>query len=151
MIYDHRKDSHDSLPTVLLYACPNINAEYTADRLDAYRWTGDYPECAVCGKTRRIDGVHHEPPRSKGSLLLSTPNGNFVVKPTLMTLCKDCHGDRHDRAALSFAWEFDKPEDELAFLQGEFYKAGFREHDERFWQYGRLVIDSRGMKWEVRG
>lgn len=150
MIYDHRRDSHDSLPTVLLYACPNINAEYTADRIDAYRWTGDYPQCAVCGKSRRIDGVHHEPPRSKGSLLLQTRLGGYVVKPTLMTLCVECHKDRHDRAELSFAWEFDSPEDELAFLTGEFFKEGWREHDERFWGLGRLAVSHRGKRWEVR-
>lgn len=150
MIYDHRKDSHDSLPTVLLYACPNLNAEYTADRIDSYAWTGDYPQCAVCGRTRGIDGVHHEPTRSKGSLLLRTDKGQFVVKPTLMTLCKECHKDRHDRAQLSFAWEFDSVEDELAFLKGEFFKKGWKEHDERFWELGKLVVNRRGKTWEVR-
>lgn|GEM_PF-5196159 len=150
MIYDHRRDSHDALPTVLLYACPNLNAEYTADHIDRYRWTGDYPECAVCGKTRGIDGVHHEPPRSKGSLLLQTPLGGHVVKPTLMTLCRECHRDRHDRALLNFAWEFDSPEDELAFLMGDFFIGGYAEHDERFWRHGRLLVESRGMRWEVR-
>ena len=150
MIYDHRRRTNPPLPTVLLYACPNLNAEYTADRIDAYRWTGDYPECAVCGKTRGIDGVHHEPPRSKGSLLLQTPLGGFVVKPTLMTLCKACHADRHDRAALSFSWEFDSPDGELAFLTGELFKAGWQEHDERFWELGRLVVEHRGKRTEVR-
>lgn len=150
MIYDNRSDSHDNLDAVNLYACPNLNAEYTADRIDAYRWTGDYPECAVCGRTRGIDGVHHEPPRSKGSLLLTTAHGIFVVKPTLMTLCKECHRDRHDRAALSFSWEWDSAEEEAAFLSGEFFKRGYAEHDERFWEHGRLMVTHNRDTWEVR-
>ena len=149
MIYDHRKGQHDSLPTILLYACPNINAEYTADSIDSYRWTGDWPECAVCHRTRGIDGVHHEPP-GRRSLLLQTAKGQHVVKPTLMTLCKECHKDRHDRAALAFAWEFDSPEDELAFLTGELFRAGWQEHDRRFWEIGRLIVSHRGKRWEVR-
>ena len=149
MIYDCRSKSNPSLPKVLLYASPNLNAEYTADSISSYRWTGDYPECAVCGRTRRIDGVHHEPP-GRRSLLLQTPNGGFVVKPTLMTLCKDCHGDRHDRAELSFAWEFDDAELEASFLAGEFYKAGYAEHDERFWLHGRLIVEHRMRRRELR-
>ena len=149
MIYDHRRDSHDSLPTVLLYASPNVNTEYTADRIDSYRWTGDWPECAVCGRSRNIDGVHHEPP-GRRSLLLQTAMGQFAVKPTLLTLCKECHRDRHDRAALSFEWRFDSPDDELAFLAGEFFKAGWKEHDERFWLHGGLIVSHRGKRWELR-
>ena len=150
MIYDDASRTHPDMATVLLYACPNLNAEYTADRLDAYRWTGDYPKCAVCGRTRGIDGVHHEPPRSKGPLTIVAGPRRFKVKPTLMTLCSECHRDRHDRAALSFSWEFDSHGHERAFLSGELFGAGWAEHDERFWEIGGLLVTSRGRTWEVR-
>ena len=149
MIYDHRRDSHDSLPSVLLYACPNINARYKADSISATRWTGEFPFCAACGKSHGSFAVHHEPPRSKGSLLLRTRVGEFVVKPTLILLCGECHADRHE-GRLSFAWEFDHPDFEEAFLSGEFFKAGHAEHDERFWLYGRLLMERGGRRWEVR-
>ena len=150
MIYDHRSDTHGDISTVLLYACPNLNAEYTADSISATRWTGDYPVCAVCGRSGRGHAVHHEPPRSKGSLLLQTAIGAFVVKPTLVLLCRECHADRHDRARLSFSWEFDSPDDELSFLAGEFFKAGWQEHDERFWLHGRLLVEHGRRRLEVR-
>lgn len=149
MIYDHRRDMHDNLDAIRLYACPNLNARYTSDSLSATRWQGDYPECAVCGRTHGNFAVHHEPPRSKGSLLLGTKRGHFVVKPTLILLCAECHRDRHDRAKLSFEWVFDSEEDELAFLKGEFFKAGWKEHDTRFWELGRLIVHGRHGK-EIR-
>ena len=150
MIYDARTGRHDDIQTVLLYACPNINAKYTADDIRHYTWTGDYPVCAVCGKTKAIDGVHHEPPRSKGSLRIVTGMGTHVVKPTLMTLCKACHKDRHN-GRLSFAWRFDRQSDEDMFLEGGFFKLGWQEHDERFWELGSLMMNHRGELREVRG
>jgi len=151
MIYDHRSDTHDSIERVNLYACPNLGAVYTRDDIKATKWQGDYPECQVCGRTRGSFAVHHEPPRSQGSLLLKSPMGQFVVKPMLILLCEECHRDRHDRAELSFRWEWDSQGEEDMFLSGAFfYKLGFNEHDERFWNHGKLVVDSRGMKWEVR-
>jgi len=149
MIY--RPDIHDDIAAVNMYACPNLGAEYTRDDIAATHWTGDYPECQVCGCTHGFHAVHHEPPRSEGSLLLMTKMGRFVVKPTLVTLCWECHGDRHDRGELKFRWEWDSKEEEDMFLSGLFfYKLGFHEHDERFWSHGRLVVSSHGMEWEVR-
>ena len=150
MIYDHRDRIHDNIQTVLMYACPNINATYVSDCISATRWTGDWPECAVCGKTGRHHAVHHEPARSRGSLLLKSEMGAFVVKPTLILLCDMCHRKRHDTHDLTFEWVFDNPDDELAFLKGEFFKSGYSEHDQRFWNHGRLLITRDGMEMEVR-
>lgn len=150
MIYDHRMDTHDSIDAVMRYAMPNLSAAYHADRIDATHWEGDYPECQVCGKSVRPFAVHHEPPRSKGSLLLQGEWGQFVVKPALILLCEQCHRDRHDRGTLSFRWEWDTPEDEELWLSGWFYAHGYQEHDRRFFEHGRIVVESHGMRWEVR-
>lgn len=151
MIYDHRDDTHESIDVVNLYAMPNIDARYTADDIAATKWYGDYARCAVCGKSRGPFAVHHEPPRSKGSLVLCTPLGAFTVKPALVFLCERCHRDRHDRGLLKFRWVWDTPEDEERFLTGRFFIEGYREHDPRFWNHGHAVIESRGMRWKVRG
>ena len=149
MIYDHSKDSHDSMDVIRLYAMPNLNASYTADRIEATKWDGDYPECAVCGRTHGPHEVHHEPPRSKGSLLLDTPWGNFVVKPALICLCKDCHEDRHAKL-LRIDWKWDSEEDEEKYLDGWFYAHGYQEHDARFFRHGRIVMRRGEYEWEVR-
>ena len=149
MIYDRRKDTHDSLPTVLLYASPNVNARYTADSISSTVWDGDYPECAACHRTKGPWAVHHEPPRSKGGLLLATGIGQFVVKPTLLLLCESCHRARHDET-LRFEWRFDTPEDEELFLSGRLFARGYAEHDERFWEHGSLIATRDGVAWEVR-
>ena len=151
MIYDYRSQIHDDIEAVSLYASPNVNATYTADAIGSTKWAGDFGRCAVCGKTRGIFAVHHEPPRSKGSLLLVTGWGRFVVKPTLLLLCAGCHADRHDRGLLRFRWEWADAESRDAFLAGEFFKAGYAEHDRRFWEHGRLMAVRNGMETEVTG
>lgn len=150
MIYDARSGKHDSIEDVLLYASPNLNARYTADNIRQYTWTGDYPVCSICGKTKDIDGVHHEPPRSKGSLRIVTDMGTHIVKPTLMTICRACHRARHN-GRISFIWRFDRQSDQDMFLAGEFFKLGWQEHDERFWELGRLIVNDRGDWREIRG
>ena len=151
MIYDHRDDTHESIDVVNLYAMPHIDARYTADDIAATKWDGDYARCAVCGKSRGPFAVHHEPPRSKGSLVLCTDKGAFTVKPALVFLCESCHRDRHDRGQLRFKWVWDTPEDEERFLTGRFFQEGYREHDPRFWEHGHAEFESRGMTWKVRG
>ena len=151
MIYKHGSDVHDSIEIVNLYAMPNMGAEYTRDDIKATKWVGDYPKCQVCGRTHGTFAVHHEPPRSKSSLLLMTDMGRFVVKPTLVLLCTECHRDRHDRAELKFRWKWDSDKEMERFLGGWFFAHGYREHDERFWSHGRAVVEFRGERWEVRG
>ena len=150
MIYDHKSDTHGSMDVICLYAMPNLYARFYADRIEATEWDCDYPECAVCGKSVKPFAVHHEPPRSKGSLLLQSEWGQFVVKPALMLLCAECHRDRHDRGELSFSWRWDTPEDEEKWLSGWFYAHGYAEHDSRFFKHGSIVVNSRGMEWEVK-
>jgi len=149
VIYDARRDSHDSLDAVSLYASPNFSARYTADSISSTRWEGDYPKCAVCGKSNGLFAVHHEPPRSKGSLLLRTKMGQFVVKPTLLLLCEQCHGDRHD-GRLGFRWEWKSDGDRERFLSGRLFADGYSEHDPRFGEHGRLMAARNGSEWEVR-
>ena len=150
MIYDHRDSTHSSMDVIRRYAMPNVNARYYADRIEATEWQGDYPVCAVCGKSVKPFAVHHEPPRSKGSLLLVTEWGRFVVKPALLLLCEECHRDRDSRGVLRIDWEFDTDEDEERWLTGWFYAHGYMEHDSRFFDHGRIVIEHRGRRWEVR-
>ena len=149
MIYDHRESTHDSLPVIRRYAMPNVNAKYTADRIDATAWDCEYPECAVCGRNVRPFAVHHEPPRSKGSLLLETKMGQFVVKPALFLLCEECHRDRDSRGLLTIDWEWDEGE-ERRWLSGFFYAHGYAEHDRRFFRHGKIVIKHRGEVREIR-
>lgn len=149
MIYDDSRDMHDSIDVVMRYAMPNLNACYTADDISKTAWEGDYPVCCVCGRSVRPFEVHHEPPRSKGSLLLMTKWGRFVVKPSLLLLCNQCHRDRHD-GLLTFDWAWDSEEDERLFLSGWFFAHGYGEHSERFFDHGRIVVTSRGMTWEIR-
>ena len=148
MIYDH-DGIHDNVWTVNLYASPNVNARYTSDSISATTWTGDYPVCAVCGKSRGPFAVHHEPPRSKGSLLLRSGMGQFVCKPTLITLCVRCHRLRHDTPELRFRWDWNSPEEEERFLTGGFFKDGYAEHDRRFWEHGRLMATYFGKEVAV--
>lgn len=150
MIYDHRRDSHGDMGDILLYASPNVRAAYRSDNISATYWEGDYPKCCACGRTRGHFAVHHEPPRSKGALVLETASGMFVVKPALLLLCEECHRDRHDRALLSFRWEFASDEDEERFLTGALFREGFQEHDSRLWDMGRLIATHRGREFEVR-
>ena len=143
--------THESRETVNLFAMPNLNADYTADKVSATKWQGDYPQCVACGRTRSLSfAVHHEPPRSKGSLLLMTDMGKFVVKPTLILLCHDCHHARHSRGTLKFRWEWDNDIYEERFWSGEFfYEYRFVEHDPRFWDYGKAFISVNGTEWEI--
>lgn len=149
MIYEEGK-THGSMDVIRRYAMPNLSAAYYADRMDATEWRGEYPVCAACGRSKGPFAVHHEPPRSKGSLLLKTEWGQFVVKPALVLLCEECHRDRHDRAELSFDWEWDSEEDEAKWLSGWFMAHGYAEHSERYFRHGRIVVTHRGRSWEVR-
>jgi len=148
MIYDASRDMHDSMETVLSYAMPNVHAHYTADRIDATAWDGDYPACAACGRSKGPFEVHHEPERSKRSLLLKTSMGQFVVKPALLLLCKGCHLDRSERR-LKISWEFDTEEDREAWLSGDLYAHGYQEHDGRMFQHGRIVFERAGRRWSL--
>ena len=150
MIYDHRSDMHDSMDVILRYAMPNLTAKYTADDIARTQWDCDYPACVVCGRNVKPFSVHHEPPRSKGSLLLCGEWGKFVVKPALLLLCEECHRDRDSRGYLTIDWKFDTVEDEEKWLSGWFYAHGYQEHDNRMFDHGRIVMSHRGYKWEVR-
>lgn len=148
MIYDSRRDIHDSLDVISLYASPNFNAKYTADSISNTHWAGDYPKCSVCGRSHSSFAVHHEPPRSKGSLLLVTDMGQFVIKPTLILLCESCHRKRHD-GGLKFFWEWKTLEDRELFLTGRLFANGYSEHDKRFHEYGRLIAIRDGKEIEL--
>ena len=149
MIYTYGSDMHMDMRSISLYASPNFNAKYRYDDIAATKWDGDYPVCTVCGRTHGNFAVHHEPPRSRGSLLLMTPRGQFVVKPTLLLLCDECHRERHDKGTLSFRWTWNTPEDMELYLSGELFAHGYREHDERFFEHGRLLAKRGGYEWEV--
>jgi 5-methylcytosine-specific restriction endonuclease McrA len=149
MIVEYSNSTHPNRETVNLYAAPHINAEYYRDEISATKWMGDYPQCAVCGRTNGSFAVHHEPPRSKGSLILCTPMGKFVIKPTLILLCKECHEKRHD-GRLSFRWEWNTQEDEEKFWNGDFFSHEmFWDHSRLFKEHGRLVVSTDGKEWAL--
>ena len=94
--------------------------------------------------------IHHEPPRSKGSLLLISKWGEFVIKPAVFLICKHCHIDRHDSDRLKIDWKWDSEDDAKLFLDGWFMSHGYAEHDNRFFNHGCIVIKHMGKEWEVR-
>ena len=149
MIVDYRKDTHPSRNKVNNYAMPHLNARYDSDDIADTTWTGDYPVCAACGTSHGKFEVHHEPPRSNGSLLLISKWGRFVVKPALVCLCKRCHTDRTEKR-LKIDWEWDTPEDEELFWNGWYMSHGYEEHSEMFWGHGKVVLARENQRWEIR-
>ena len=134
-----------------LYGMPHLGGEYWADGVDSYR-RAEGSCCAVCGRPR--PNVHHEPPKGKGrSFLLSTPMGQFVLKPALIALCGSgttgCHGDRH-AGKLKIRWEWDSDEYAEKWWNGHWLSHGIKPHDPRLFQLGRYVFEKEGKEWEVR-
>lgn len=143
-----------SYDTAKLYGMPHIGCRYYREDVNCYEWTDEVTPCAVCGKVGRRDhSRHHEPPKSKGSFLLETPWGKFVILPALIHLCGSgntgCHGDRHTRR-LEISWEWDSDEFERMWWSGEFLKSGYQPNGEWLFDYGRYVFEKDGLTKEFR-
>lgn len=136
-----------------LFGMPHLGAEYTRDDIGWTRFTGEFRECAACGKSGGFHSRHHEPPRSKATFLLCTPMGQFVLKPALIDLCgcgtTGCHGDRHN-GLLAIRWEWDSDESAEQWWNGYLLSHGYVPHDRRLFGFGRYVFSRDGMEWEVR-
>lgn len=153
---------HIDRASAICYGMPNIGCHYTRDDVTATAPDDTWVACAACGRT--ATQCHHEPPRSKsgaidpetgrkknGALLLKTAMGQFVLKPSLIALCAECHARRH-AGGMSIAWRFDDEEDEDRWVCGDLLAHGIRPHDPILYLYGRWVFkDERtGEEWERR-
>ena len=140
--------------TAKLYGMPNIGCRYYREDADGGQWTGQYRECACCGKVGGIHSKHHEPPKGRGrSFLLRTKMGSFVLLPALIDLCgtgtTGCHGDRHN-GKLKIRWEWDDEEYEAKWWDGTFLSQGKQPNGKWLFGYGRYVFSRCGHEWEVR-
>ena len=144
-----------SYETASLYGMPHIGCKYLRDDINATAWEDRYVRrCAVCGKVNGQHSRHHEPPKGKGSFVLKTPMGKFVLKPALIDLCGSgttgCHGKRHNRE-LAIRWEWDSEEYEEQWWSGYFLSRQLHEpHGKWLYWYGRYVFSVDGKTWEHR-
>ena len=143
-----------SFPKASLYGMPHIGAKYWKEEMDATKWTGDYRQCACCGKVGGQHNRHHEPPRSNGTFLLETPRGKFVLFPALIDLCGSgttgCHGKRTN-GILKISWSWYEEEFAEAWWDGSLLSKPYHEpHGNWLWDYGRYVFEMDGKGWEVR-
>lgn len=138
-----------------LYGMPHIGCKYTSGNINVTAFDCEYPRCACCGRTNGPHNRHHEPPRSNGSFLLVTPNGQYELMPALIDLCGSgttgCHGDRHS-GKLRIRWEWDCDQSERAWWGGELLSLPHHEpHGEWLYKHGRYVFEHGGKRWEYRG
>ena len=70
---------------------PCVGARYTADDVRKYELV-EGALCTVCGKP--ATDVHHEP-NGRMPFCMKTKWGLFVLKPSLIALCRECHEKRH--------------------------------------------------------
>lgn len=144
-----------SFDTASLFGMPHIGCKYTAENIAATAWSGERRRCACCGRTNGYHSRHHEPPRSKGSFLLSTPKGKFVLLPALIDLCgtgtTGCHGDRHARK-LIIRWRWDTDEYAEMWWSGELLSMPFHPpHGDWLYQYGYYEFQRGDSTWRYRG
>lgn len=143
-----------SYETASLYGMPHIGCRYYAEELSSTAWTGDHRKCAACGTWSGGHSRHHEPPRSKGSFLLRTPMGAFVLLPALIDLCGSgttgCHGRRHS-GRLAIRWEWDSDEIAESWWNGALLSMPYHEpHGEWLFRYGKYVFEDEHGRWEYR-
>ena len=148
---DSRQLKGMSYAKASLYGMPHLGCEYTADDVNRYRAKED-SYCVVCGRPR--PNAHHEPPKGVGrNFLLSTPMGQFVLKPALIALCGSgttgCHGMRHN-GKLSIRWEWDSDEIAEKWWNGHWLSHGYFPHSPKLFRLGRYVFSDGEKEWEVR-
>lgn len=145
-----------SVEVASLYGMPHIGCRYTAEDIAATAFSDAMPQrrCACCGRTDGPHNRHHEPPRSKGSFLMQTPRGRFVLLPALIDLCgsgtQGCHGARHS-GLLRIEWKWNSDEEAAMWWDGTFLSWGLRTHGPWLWEHGRYVFCYNGVAWEHRG
>ena len=145
-----------SYETASLYGMPHIGCKYTSENINATAFDADdYRRCACCGKSGVPHNRHHEPPRSKGTFLLETPMGKFVLLPALIDLCGSgttgCHGQRH-RNNLKIRWKWDSPEFERKWWNGYFLSRSWHKPNGSWlWDYGCYIFEHDGRVWAYRG
>lgn len=130
---------------------PCVGARYTG-RGDARRLE-DGARCVLCG--RPATNAHHHPPKGMGggTFPLSTPRGEFRLRPPLFAVCgsgnaSGCHRLLHSGRA-RIRWEWDADGSREAWLSGEL-PAAMRPNDERLFAFGRYEIESPYGRKEVR-
>ena len=124
------------------YGKPHIMAHYHGRGVKTHRKDSD-AVCAIC--RRKVGSVHHNPPLSKGHVfVLRTPIGQFVLKPSLFSLCGSgttgCHDGFHGDARYEPRWIWDDDEYAEKWWSGWFLSHFIEPHDEKLYRYGRWVI-----------
>lgn len=130
-----------SLPVAECFGKPHYNAWYLTkgDNVKSYRFDHEAP-CMVCGKP--ATNAHHQPPRSKGLLVLR----GHVLRPALIALCgrgnTGCHGMVHNRQ-LSIGWEWLNDKYAEMWWSGELL-GQMEPHSEELFNYGYWEIKEVG-------
>lgn len=137
---------------------PHIGASYAkrdvrSNRLDSFA------TCAVCGGEAMSS--HHEPPLGMGGrnrqFLLSTPAGDFTLRPALIALCGSgttgCHGDRHNSLrVLRFRWVWDRGYYQEQWWNGYLLTHGYEPHDPGLYEFGYWQLTRDGVPFKaIRG
>ena len=142
-----------SLQTAELYGKPHIHAHYAGKGVKTHK-RDEGARCAVC--RRAAQSVHHAPPLSKGrEFLLSTPNGEWALKPSLFALCGSgttgCHNQFHGGARYEPLWVWNDDEAAEEWWSGRILSM-VAPHSPALYLYGKWAIVDRltGKVIEVR-
>lgn len=131
---------------------PCVGARYLG-RGDAHR-LDEGARCVLCG--RPASNAHHHPPKGLGggSFRLSTPKGEFALRPPLLAVCgcgnaSGCHRLLHSGRA-GVRWEWDAEEFERMWLDGSLVE-GREPNSPGLFAFGRYVIEAPWGRKEVMG
>lgn len=136
------------------YGKPHVGASYKHPDVIKLTVRDDGAACMVCGAP--ATNVHHCPPVSKRTFKLETPNGSFVLRPSLFALCGSgttgCHGGFHSGRFKAF-WLWYTEEGERMWWDGTFLSEGLEPHGSWLYRHGFWEVrDSlSGLKLRIAG
>lgn len=132
-----------SLDVAELYGKPGFGACYTGRSVSSNRLE-EGAVCAVCGKP--ATNAHHAPPRSKGLFELETPNGSWLLRPSLLAVCGSgttgCHGGFHGGARFFPRWVWDTQADMDDWWSGEMLTR-LEPHSLGIYAHGHWEVEDR--------
>ena len=135
-----------SVDVAELYGKPHLGACYrgTGANAKAYRVL-DGARCAICRWP--ATNAHHVPPLSKGrGFLLSTPRGEWLLRPSLFALCGSgttgCHDGFHGGARFFPRWVWRDDRCARAWWGGDILSE-LAPHDPGIFAYGHWLVEDR--------
>ena len=138
MIVDSRTLHGWSYEAAKCMGMPHFMARYTSGDYRKYKKDQD-AECMVCG--RPATDVHHQPFREYFEL--RTGWGTFVLKPALITLCRECH-EKVEHSEISIKWEWDSDEYEERWWNGDLLAHCFNAHSKALSELGGWHVEIEG-------